>query len=198
MNMVIPFNKEFSMSSNDPAQALQADLFFLGRPLPRPYADALALGGTGAMVNLPEQLVICGLSDYRDEDALEFRGPAQFRVGVAENFLLLSLAFRTIHFDIVWSPIIAQRTGEPSMVEPDAAQHMLMTFILGDDCQVVRTLRQATISPDCTKAIWAGQRDLSYRATSASALEVEMMKLFTTYQGRIPDGFFHASCALGD
>jgi len=170
----------------------------LNRRLPAGIADAISTIGTGSAIDLPRQMIVMQLADYRKDDLTSFEGPARFRVGLGQNFLLISPMFRGLSFDIIWSPVIARRTGEPDMEKPAAAEHMAFNFILVDGAQIVRGIRLATISPDVATAIWRARGELKSRTVTASALEAEMIALFSRYPRGIPETFFHDACDFGD
>jgi hypothetical protein len=173
-------------------------VLYEGKRLPSPISDALIGTGTSGMINLPQQLFITALADFRTSDAEVFRGPARFRVGLGQTFMLISLSFRTLNFDVIWSPHIAATTGEPDMEKPDDGAHLLFNFVLADGIQIARSIRTATISPQCATAIWRAQQELNDRKSTPEDLEKEMIDLFNRYPTEIPDMFFHETCSLGD
>lgn len=175
-----------------------ATLFLQGCPLPSPMREIIVATGSTGMVNLPRQIFVTALSDYRASDEAAFSGPAQFRVGLARSFIILSLSMRTLNFDVIWSPVIAAQTGEPNMIRPSGSEHLLFNFILAYGEQVIRSIRQATISPECAIAIWRAQQEMSSRNVTSADLEAELHALFKQYPVSIPETFFHATCNLGD
>lgn len=181
-----------------PESPEKVDIFYLGSPLPPAMSEALASTGSGGMVNLPRQILVASLDDYRESDADTFSGPVRFRVGLARNFIVLSLVMGSLNFDVIWSPVIARKIGEPNFPRPSGSDHPLFTFILVDGAQIIRSIRQSTISPECAMAIWRAQKDILGRQVTEVDLENEMIALFRQYPESISESFFHAICDLGD
>ena len=177
-------------------EPLQCDnTLTLGQRLPTKIAEAVS--GSGTVINLPYKLIIVALTDYKSGDMTSFNGPARFRVGQAQNFLLISPMFRGLSFDVVWSPFIAKMAGEPVMDRPSASDQMMFNFVLVDGIHVVRGIRLATVSPDVTMALWQARSELLARAITAACVQSEMMEIFAQYPRGIPETFFHASCDFG-
>lgn len=170
----------------------------LGKTLPYEIMESMASVGTGSVMNLPRQLIIMGLSDYREEDLSVFEGPARFRMGLGKTFMILSPEFEGLSFDMIWSPVIARNTKEPPMPKPAEGEHALFSFVLVDGSQTVRGIRVATISENVALAIWRAQQGLEQRSVTEEALSQEMMALFQKYPQGIPEVFFHEACDFGD
>ena len=176
---------------------------FRDHPLPDEIAAVLRSSGTGAMINLPRQLIILSLQDYRPADLADFEGSARFRVAALRTVLLISVSMGSLNFDIIWSPVIARETGEPLMEPPSPTAHPAFSFVLADAAQVARGIRMATISPACATALWRGQQDLLSRETQAGGFTSEMVMqeiraLFGQFPRSVPDNVFHEICDLGD
>jgi hypothetical protein len=174
------------------------EIFMVGQRLSGPRYEKLLGTGTSGAIDMPGQMVLLTLADFRPGDEKAFLGPARFRVAVAKTFLMVSPAFSSYNFDIVWTPATALATGEPALPEPKAGEHMLMTFVLLDGLMIVRGIRQSTISPACCCALWRGQRKLLAKTPSQEKSMAEMRSVFTRYPRGFEDGFFHESCAFGD
>ena len=180
---------------NEPLQ--RDNTFILGQRLPQRVAEVVFATGSGTAINLPYKLIVFALTDYKPEDLTSFNGPARFRVGLARNFLLISPKFRGLNCDIVWSPLIARKVGEPVMDRPSASDQMTFNFVLVDGIHVVRGIRLATVSPDVTMALWQARSELLARAITAASIQSEMTEIFDQYPHGIPDTFFNASCDFG-
>jgi hypothetical protein len=170
----------------------------MNKPLPEEIGGGLLQAGAGTLVSLPQQLIIMGLMDMRPSDIATVEGPARFRVGLAENFMIISPMYKGLSFDIIWSPVIAKLSGEPPMEKPIKGQHPLFNFVLIDGHQVVRSIRSATISEEVAMAIWRAQGELSAKNIQQEDLHAEMMDVFGRYPSGIPEGFFHEVCDFGD
>lgn len=175
-----------------------ATMYLLGAPLEKELSDAMNGSMSSGALIMPSQTVLTKLMDYTPRDKVSFTGSARFRVMRAKNFLLVSLLAGGLNFDLVWSPITARRTGEPLIGEPAKKDHMLMNFILVDNLNIVRAIRQSTISPQCSRAIWRAQNELMAQPVSEVGQHSEMMALFGRFPTSIPDALFHEVCDLGD
>ncbi|WP_299821480.1 hypothetical protein [uncultured Jannaschia sp.] len=169
------------------------EILMVGRTLPGPRYEKLLGTGTSGAIDMPGQMMLMTLADFRKGDEAAF-GPARFCIAVAKTFLMVSPAFAGFSFDIVWTPAAAQATGEPVLPEPAPGEQMLMTFVLLDGLMVIRGIRQATISPAC----WRGQRKHMAKAPRQEESLRQMEKVFSRYPKGFQDGFFHESCAFGD
>lgn len=170
----------------------------MGQLLPLDTREAFFAAGTSGAINLPGQTVTMVLEDYRPEDRKAFLGMANFRIALCNTFMLVSPSFAGFNFDIVWSPAIAKRTGEPLTPMDAGDGHLLFHFILADGLHMVRGIRSATIAPNCGTALHRAQNTLMSRDISDTDVYAEMALLFSRYQKGFPDGFFHEVCALGD
>ncbi len=169
----------------------------VGESLPEETRKVFARTGTGGAISLPHQSITMVLHDYRPQDGKAFQAPARFRVSLCKSFLLISPSFPGFNFDIVWSPLIAQLTGEPALERPSPTDHLVFSFILCDGNHIVRAIRTASISPDCSQALWRAQQHLMSLKLTGNELEAEMIALFQQYPRGIPENFFHETCHLG-
>ncbi len=176
----------------------EAEILLVGETLPAETRNVFASTGTGGAINLPNQTITMVLHDFRPTDIESFEAPARFRVSLCKSFLLISPSFDGFNFDIVWSPLIAKMTGEPPLERPSPTTHLMFNFILADGDCVVRSIRSATISPDCGHALWRAQEQLMGSSYTGDELQSEMNTLFRQYPKGIPETFFHESCKLGD
>ena len=176
----------------------EADIMLVGEKIPEDIGRVFALTGSSGAISLPHQLVTMVLHDYRLSDEEAFQAPASFRVALCKSFLLISPSFPNFNFDIVWSPLIAKLNGEPELPRPSPTDHMVFNFVLADGQQVIRSIRTATISPECGQALWRAQQTLMAAEFTGEELQHEMIALFSQYPKGIPETFFHESCLLGD
>ena len=168
-------------------ESLQRDnTLILGQRLPPKIAEVVSATGSGTAINLPYGLIVVALTDYKPEDLTNFNGFARFRVGLAQNFLLISPKFRGLNCDIVWSPLIARMVGEPEMDRPSASDAMMFNFVLVAGNHIVRSIRLATISPDVTMALWRARSELLARAITAASIQSEMTEIFDQYRAAFP------------
>lgn len=170
-----------------------------GQPLPEALLLKMPGGATpSGAVDLPGQIVLMTLADYRRSDRSEFLGPARFRISRQRSFMMLSPAFKTFSFDIIWSPVIARESGEPEMQGVDRGDHLAFTFVLLDGEGVIRGIRMATLSPACSQAMYRARRELMAEDVTRDDMNTEMRSLFARHPRGFPDVMFHETCDLGD
>lgn len=170
-----------------------------GKPLP----EALTLkmpkdAATTGAVHLPGQMILMTLADYRRSDRDEFLGPARFRVSRQRSFMMLSPAFKTFSFDIIWSPAIARESDEPAPEAMNDKDHLAFTFVLLDGAGIVRGIRVATLSPACGAAMHRAREELMAANVTRADMNREMQDLFARHPRGFPDIMFHETCNLGD
>lgn len=175
-----------------------ATILKIGDPLPDTMREAFFASGTSGAINIPGQTITMVLSDYSPKDREAFRGIANFRVARCKTFMIVSPAFRSFNFDIVWSPAIARQSGEPVLPEDARSSHLLFNFVLADGLHRVRAIRSATIAPNCGEALCRAQREPMAEDISDMDVHAEMAVLFSRYPQGFPSNFFHEVCALGD
>lgn len=171
--------------------------FNVGKPLSDDLLQKQKASGGSSMLDLTSQLFITVLNEPQPSEVRAFQGDAKLMVKGCNHIMIASLDFKLFTMDFVWSPITAQRCGEP-MVEDPAGQHMLFHFVLCDEQGIVYGIRSATISPECGADIFETSHCLRNQSHPAGSDMNEMMRIFAEYPRGIPKSFFSTLCELGD
>ena len=158
---------------------------------------ALASGSWGFM-NLPMKAFVVAAPGFRESDVGTFRGPARMRLARERSFMLVSLDFRDLQFDLVWFAAAARRSGEPLMPPMEREDHDAFSFILSDERGVVHGIRAATVASDMGRALRRAQSELMAEMHAPGQVMRDIQALFTTYPRSIPDERFHEISDLGE
>ena len=172
-----------------------------GQALPAEFMAALGMAlasGSSGFMNLPMKAFVVAAPDSHESDVLAFRGPARMRLARERSYMLVSLDFRVLNFDLVWMAAAARQSGEPLMPAMERDEHDAFTFILCDERGMVRGLRAATVAPDMGRALRRAQAELMAEMHRPAEVMRDLQALFAAYPRTIPDERFHEISDLGE
>lgn len=172
--------------------------FMVGHPIEDELALKFKLSGSNGAIHFPSQSVLLRLDDLRIADLTVFRGEAFVRVLSQDKFMILSIAFASFEFDIVWCPTTAWHSDEELFDPGDEGSHSVFNFIMLDGDHIVRGIRSATIDWPVARAIQRAQKELMAKEIDEAEMTADYIALFRKYPKTIPMEVFHEICALGD
>lgn len=176
-----------------------ATIFTINKPLPDEILAAVHRlpPGMGGVLMLGMGLIVMRLERPTKRELKEFTGPATLRIGDFGSFMMISPKFKSMSFDLIWSPEIADRSDEELLDPLPEGDRLLLSLVLVDESGIVRQIRTASIGPKASMRLIRTQNDLMERQIIAGKVQRDLEVIFRRHPSGIPDEVFQARSAIG-